>query len=497
MAKIIIKTDGRERLADARPGELLSDVILAAGFFLERPCAGRGTCGKCKVKTKGSFRKPSPVEKKSLSTSELKAGVRLACQARVKGSAQIAISSRTVVTDKIFSGDGKGVEKLRGPFGIAIDLGTTTVAAFLSTLEDSRVHRGFAVLNRQGTFGAEVISRMESAENGKAPELKDLARSSIEQAASGLGLKPVQLSQIERAVVVGNSAMHHLFLGLPVSTLTRLPFQPVERKARKERARFFGREIELWVPPLIAGFVGSDTLACLVYLGFATRGKPMAAVDLGTNGEVMVSDGREIAVASTAAGPAFEGVNIECGMRATRGAISGAARGKKGGFELEVIGGGQPSGIAGSGLLSLVNLLRREGGINPSGRLGETVRLTDRVFLSQSDVREVQKAKAAVRAAFDILLKHLGLQPEDLSELVLTGSFGARILVDDALGLGMIPPVKKNRVKVFANAAGMGAGMLLSGEAFDFAVELAERVRHVELYADQEFMDKFVSNMIF
>jgi len=313
----------------------------------------------------------------------------------------------------------------------------------------------------------------------------------------GLGLNPGQLRQIERAVVVGNSAMHHLFLGLPVTSLARLPFQPVSREARKGRARLFGKEIELWVPPLIAGFVGSDTLSCLVYLGFATRGKPMAAVDLGTNGEVMVSDGREIAVASTAAGPAFEGVNIECGMRATEGAIAHAAPGKNRGFEFEVIGDVKPSGLAGSGLLSLVNLLRKEGRINSSGRLEEKVRLSERIYLSQSDVREVQKAKAAVRAAFEILLKRLGLKPKDLSELVLTGSFGARINVDDALELGMIPPAKKSRVKVFANAAGMGAGMLLSGQAFDFGVELAERVKHIELYADPEFMDKFVSNMTF
>jgi len=497
MARIKIKTDGRERAREARPGELVSDVIMESGFFMERPCAGRGTCGKCRVKTRGVLSRPSTEEKKALPASELKAGVRLACQARVKGNAQISISSKTVVTDKIFSGAGKSAAKLSGPFGIAIDLGTTTVAAFLSTLEDSRVHRGFAVLNQQSTYGAEVISRMESAVNGKSRELKDRARSSIEAAARGLGLTPGQRRQIERAVVVGNSAMHHLFLGLPVTSLARLPFQPVSREARKRRARFFGREIELWVPPLIAGFVGSDTLACLVYLGFATRGKPMAAVDLGTNGEVMVSDGKEIAVASTAAGPAFEGVNIECGMRAAPGAIASASGNKKGEVELEVIGGGRPAGIAGSGLLSLVNLLRKEGRISSSGRLEEKVRLSERIYLSQSDVREVQKAKAAVRAAFDILLKRLGLKPKDLSELVLTGSFGARINVDDALELGMIPAAKKSRVKAFANAAGMGAGMLLSEQAFDFAVELAERVKHIELYADPGFMDKFVSNMTF
>jgi uncharacterized 2Fe-2S/4Fe-4S cluster protein (DUF4445 family) len=463
---------------------------------MERPCAGRGTCGKCKVRAKGGLSKPTPEEKKSLTAFELKSGFRLACQVRVRGDARITLAPATVFTDKIFSPAKSVIDKLAGPFGVAIDLGTTTVAAFLGTLADSKIHRGNAVLNRQSVFGAEVISRMESAARGQARELKDLARESMEQAARGLGLTPGRREKIERAVVVGNSAMHHLFLGLPVDGLVRLPFQPAEIRARKERVILFGREIDLWTPPLIGGFVGSDTLACLLHLGFATRGKPMAAVDLGTNGEVMVSDGREIAVASTAAGPAFEGVNIECGMRAAKGAVAKASRDAKGKMELEVIGKVRPQGIAGSGLLSLVNLLRKEGKINSSGRLSETVLLADRVYLTQSDVREVQKAKAAVRAAFESLLKQLGLKPKDLEELVLTGSFGARIDVDDALGLKMIPALPKSRIKSFANAAGIGAGMMLSEDAFEFAVELAGRVKHIELFADREFMDKFISNMV-
>jgi uncharacterized 2Fe-2S/4Fe-4S cluster protein (DUF4445 family) len=497
MAKIKVQSHGRERMVKARNRTLISDAVLSAGFFIERPCAGRGTCGKCKVAVTGRLNRPSAEEKKALSSEELKSGMRLACQARVMGDAAVKLSSSAVVTDKIFSGTGADLEKLKGPFGIAIDLGTTTVAAFLVTLDDSRIHRGFAVLNRQTVHGAEVISRMESSLQGGSGELKDLARSSIAQAVQGLGLSAGQRRQVERAVVVGNSAMHHLFLGLPVDNLVKLPFQPVERKARKTPYHLFGRQIELWVPPLIGGFVGSDTLAGLIYLGFASTKTPMAAVDLGTNGEVMVSNGREIAVASTAAGPAFEGVNIECGMRASAGAIASVSRGASGKLKLEVIGKGRPLGLAGSGLLSLVNLLRKEGKISASGRLEERFPVADRVHLCQSDVREVQKAKAAVRAAFEILLKRLRLKPSGLAELVLTGSFGARINVSDALELGMIPATRRDRIKLFANAAGMGAGMLLSEEAFEFATGLAERVRHVELHADPEFMDKFVSNMTF
>ena len=183
-------------------------------------------------------------------------------------------------------------------------------------------------------------------------------------------------------------------------------------------------------------------------------------------------------------------------MRATKGAITSARLDGQGGFDFEVIGGVSPQGIAGSGLLCLVNLLRKDGRINATGKINNgSIPLADKVYLTQPDIREVQKAKAAVRAAFDILLKRLGLQPEDLDELVMTGSFGARVNIEDALDLRMIPPVPRERVRAFANAAGLGAGMMLSEDAFEFASELAENVRHVELHADQEFMDKYIINM--
>jgi len=510
MARIKIKAEKKTIQVSGDKGELIADLVLGAGFFIERPCAGRGRCGKCRVRAKGDLSKPGGAERKILSKSDLNSGLRLACQARISGDAEISLPTEAVVTDKIFSG-AYPVEKLKGPFGIAVDLGTTTVAAFLATLRDGIIHKGNAVLNQQAGFGAEVISRMEAAYQGKSQDLKKLARESIEEAISGLGLSKGQLKEIKRAVVVGNSAMHHLLLGLAVDHLMRLPFQPFDREARKIKTRVFGTEVQVWVPPLIGGFVGSDALACLIYLGFATRKKPMAAVDLGTNGEVMMTDGKKILVASTAAGPAFEGVNIECGMRAGKGAISLVKRSPDKSvqppriktrvsaplkMELEVIGGGKAKGIAGSGLLSLVNLFRKEGKIDASGRMAEgKIFLNRKVYLSQSDVREVQKAKAAIRAAMEVLLLRLKLKAEDLEELVLTGSFGARIEKKDAVELGLTPSLNRDRIKVFANGAGMGCGMMLRKETFEFASELAGKVEHIELFADQEFMNRFIGNM--
>jgi len=494
--KVKIIKAGLEQNVEAKGRELVSDLIVSAGFYIEKLCAGRGKCGQCKVKAEGRLSELSENELNLLTKNEIKRGYRLSCQAKVLGEAKIWLPEQSVITDKIFSGEYP-IKGLKGPFGLAIDLGTTTVAVFLNTLKDGLIHKGNAVLNQQVSFGADVISRLESVHKGKKKELSELARSSIEQALSGLGLSKAQEQGIERAILVGNSAMHHLILNLPVEGLMRLPFQPSDKKARKEKVKLLGRGLECWFAPLIGGFVGSDALSVMVYLGFGAKGKKICAVDLGTNGEVMIADGEEILVASTSAGPAFEGVNIECGMRASIGAITRVWEGEDGQLQFEVVGDKEPEGIAGSGLISLVKTLRKQNRIDSSGRLleGSRVWLTDKVYLSQGDIRELQKAKSAIRSALEVLLDRMGMDFRSLEQVVLTGSFGARIWVEDAIDLGIIPDIERDKIMAFANCAGLGAGMLLSEEAFEYGIELSEKVRHIELYSEKNFMTKFIENM--
>jgi len=162
-----------------------------------------------------------------------------------------------------------------------------------------------------------------------------------------------------------------------------------------------------------------------------------------------------------------------------------------------VSGGKEPKGIAGSGLISLVKILRKQGRIDSSGRIleGTRIRLTDKVYLSQGDVRELQKAKSAIRSALEVLLDRMGMDFQELNQVVLTGSFGARIWVDDAIELGMIPGIEKTKIMAFANCAGLGAGMMLSQEVFEYGIELTEKVRHIELHSEKSFMSKFIENM--
>jgi uncharacterized 2Fe-2S/4Fe-4S cluster protein (DUF4445 family) len=497
---------------------LLGDAILATGLPLEQPCAGRGTCGKCKVLVETGATDLDEVEQEHLTVGERAIGYRLACRARVQADAKVTLAPIVVYSNKIFRASLR-YKRSTLPLGLAIDLGSTTVAAFLTMLDNGEVCAGAATLNQQTVFGADVISRLAAILHNPADALRlhNLALASINQAVDSLKLAPAIHRRVQRVTIVGNVAMHHLLTQQPIGTLAVMPFQPYTkaaiRDARSLMGGIFSDGIRVMLPPLIGGFVGSDTLACLAYFGFDRPAGPMASIDLGTNGEVMVTDGRRILTASTAAGPAFEGVNISCGTRAVDGAIVGA-RLEDGQLVFDTIAGEPPLGLTGSGLLSLVHELRTAGVIQPDGRIpadpplfagrlgkdehgARRIPLTPdgRLGLSQWDIRELQKAKGAMRAAMDILLARLGLQPSDLTRVVLTGSFGAQVDLEAVLALGMLPPVRREVVETVPNGAGLGAAMFLSDAGFELGEDLAARAEQVDLDQDPDFMLRYVGAM--
>ncbi len=570
-------------------GSVLSEAIIATGLPFEQPCAGRGTCLKCKVMAAalspdadaglphadaGLPHALSPLddlERRGLTVAERAARYRLACRARVFGDTDVTLAPIVVYSNKIFRAcnDHKRPD---APLGLAIDLGSTTVAAFVVTLDRNQVCAGGAGLNQQTAFGADVISRLAAAQIG--PEVSErasmLALSSIVQAVDALHLSANARKRIRKAVIVGNCAMHHLLLRAPIDTLAELPFQPSERDTRRFQsgagdtdapvdanpfADIFPSGVEVLLPPLIGGFVGSDALACLLYYGFDRAPEPMAAIDLGTNGEVMVTDGRRILVASTAAGPAFEGVNISCGSRAVDGAITGVDLIMPGpppvvetlhatspqhatslqpatspqhtpSLRLRTIADQPPVGLTGSGLLELVHKLRLAGVIEPSGRLVsehevfgdrlsievqdgpegpnavrqfliadvETLHATS-LHVTQHDIRELQKAKGAIRAAIDTLMAQLDLAPGDLTRVILTGSFGSQLSIDAVVGLGMTPPVAPQIIEMSPNGAGFGAAMMLDPEEFARAERIAAAAEQVDLDLDPEFDRSYVRSL--
>lgn len=507
------------RVVEAADGTLLGDVIAQAGLPIEQPCAGRGTCGLCKVLVEEGIAPPDEIERKHLSDGEIALNNRLACRARVRSDSRVVLSPIVVYSNKIFTQSDRHRRQRDVPLGLAVDLGSTTVAAFLTMLDNGEICCGGASLNQQAVYGADVVSRLAAATHDPADRdrLHRLAVASINQAADSLKLSASIRQRIRRVTIVCNVAMHHLLANLPLDTIALLPFQPYARGPIRDAGALlegiFPAEVEVLLPPLIGGFVGSDALACLAAFGFDAAPGPMAAVDLGTNGEVMVTDGERIVAASTAAGPAFEGVNISCGTRAVDGAIT-RVEVVNGTVALHTIADAEPIGLTGSGLLSAVHELRRAGVIEPSGRIcpqppvlagrldtdehgARRVALSPdgRLRLTQWDIRELQKAKGAIRAAIDVLLGKLDLEPTDLERVVLTGSFGGQVDVDAVLGLGMLPPVRREVVETQANGAGIGAAMFLSDEGFALGEALAERTEQIDLDLDPGFNRLYVNAM--
>jgi len=531
-----------ERSVAVAENSLLGEAVIATGLPLEQPCAGRGSCLKCKVIAEGALSPLDEKEEEGLSQAEKASNYRLACRARVQGDVTVTLAPIVVYSNKMFRACND-YRQPGVPLGLAVDLGSTTVAAFVTTLDTGRVCAGAAALNQQTAFGADVISRMAAALRGPEAQkrLSMLALSSIVQAIDALKLSARIKERIEKVTIVGNCAMHHLLLQLPVDTLAELPFQPHSLDAVRDGDGVFGdtfpSQAKVALPPLIGGFVGSDALACLAYYGFDRAEGPIAAIDLGTNGEVMVTDGQppvgtgRVVVASTAAGPAFEGVNISCGTRAVDGAIVSVEVRPDGSLALETIGEHPPVGLTGSGLLSLVRELRRAGVIEESGRFArehpvfgprlsvddkgvrrflitdegvdlkgaESLADAERVslYLTQHDVRELQKAKGAIRAATEILMARLGPGPGALQRLVLTGSFGSQLNVEAVVDLGMVPPVALEVVEPSANGAGFGAALFLDEAEFARGERIAAAAEQIDLDLDADFNRRYIEAMSF
>ncbi|HSG43306.1 MAG TPA: ASKHA domain-containing protein [Anaerolineales bacterium] len=508
----------QSKMVDASNGTLLGDVVASVDLLIEQPCAGRGTCGRCKVLVEKGANQPDEIERENLTSSELSVGTRLACRATVNGDTQIILSPIEVHSNKVFKASSRYKRERDIPLGLGIDLGSTTVAAYLTMLDNGEVVAGGAALNQQRIYGADVISRLSAAQQNEEhrDRLQRLALASIYQAIDSLKLSKALLARIRKISIVGNVAMHHLLIGLPIDTIAVMPFQPsstaVIPNQRGLLSGVFSEDVQIIIPPLIGGFVGSDALACLAYFEFDKVSGPTLAVDLGTNGEVLLTDGNRIVTASTAAGPAFEGVDISCGMRAVDGAIVDA-KFIDGQFEFQTIGDAPPLGLTGSGLMKVVNELLQFDVIEPNGRISKENGFFDidrsrgdkriyltrdrQIWLTQKDIREFQKAKGAIRAAIDILLRELAISPKDLTRVILTGSFGGQLDIDSVLDLGMLPRVSPKIIENIPSGAGYGATKFLSDEGFQQGIRLAEIAEQVNLDQAATFREVFIESLSF
>ena len=471
-----------ETILDAGEGRLLLDVLRSAGLAVNAPCGGKGTCGKCKVLVDGN-----PV---------------LSCQYVIQKDITVQLPEQgkaAVLTE--------GVQRKLQPDGqdrycLAFDLGTTTVVAFLMDGKTGATLARASCVNPQSNYGADVISRIQYAMDGEAEALSRCVREALaeltRQAAKEAGIDP---REITAAALVGNTAMHHLLLNIDPKPLTTPPYMPSVREAMEVPADFLpvAAETKLRVLPNIAGFVGADTVGCLVATEFDKLEEITLMIDIGTNGEMVLGNQDGYLACSTAAGPAFEGAKISCGMRGQKGAVDHVWL-ENGQVKHSVIGGGEAIGLCGSGLLDLVAVLLQTGDIDESGRMDEkayTIPGTS-VTLTQKDVREVQLAKAAIRAGIQLMCKKRGVRVESIEKVLLAGAFGNYMNPASACAIGMIPPVLLTKIQSIGNAAGTGASACaLSRGIYDYSTVLAEKAEFLELASMPGFDDCYVDCLWF
>jgi uncharacterized 2Fe-2S/4Fe-4S cluster protein (DUF4445 family) len=418
-------------------------------------------------------------------------------------------------------------------YGVAIDIGTTTLAAYLVHLPTGKKVASDSRLNPQVVYGADVISRIRYTID-KEEGLEEMRKSVIEGVNNLLedicGFTGVCQDRIYQATLVGNTCMTHFLMGVDARHLAFSPYVPAFSRLIKTRARTVQLKIcpegRVYVLPNIAGFVGADTAGVILATKLYRRKGKYIAIDIGTNGEIALGSEEGIIVCSTAAGPAFEGAHIRFGMHATKGAINRVYITDD--VKLATIDGGTPKGICGSGLLDAVAEMYKVGIIDFTGRmlsyeeaphlpssLRERLKTVDGercfilvrgnenainrdIFITQKDVRELQLAKGAIRAGIEILLKERGLSKDDLDGIFLAGAFGNYIRRESALRIGLLPSLPIDKIYPVGNAAGRGAMMaLISPRLLKRAEEIARNCQYIELSALPEFTNYFMDAMYF
>jgi uncharacterized 2Fe-2S/4Fe-4S cluster protein (DUF4445 family) len=495
MTPVRLRIEPRGLVLEVPRGAELADRLAAEG--VELPCGGRGECGGCRVRVVEGALAASEEDLALLGPERVAAGWRLACRCRAEADATIEVEEWR---HPILGDERAFAFTPRAGTGVAVDVGTTTLVAQLVDLRAGAVLGVESALNAQARYGSDLMSRIEAALAG-AP-LGAIIREQVGGLVAGLLASGGSgADRVVRIVLVGNTAMHHVFGGLDVAPLAAYPFETPRSDALRWPADALGwpraGAAEVVFLPCLGGFVGSDVLAGLRAIGLDHAALPSAMFDLGTNGEIVVGTGERLYCASAAAGPAFEGARISCGMRAAAGAVS-AVQAVAGRLVAHVLGGGPARGICGSGLVDAVAAALEVGRIEPSGRLAggaAVLELQDGLALTQRDIRELQLAKGALAVGLRMLSARAGTQPRLLARLSLAGAFGNYVSRESARRIGLFD-TPLDRVASAGNTALLGAKLAL----FDDDLEqraLRRRIVHVPLAAEPGFAEAFADAMGF
>ena len=591
--KVLFQPSGAELIAE--PGMTIMQALHKAGLNIDAPCGGNGTCKKCKVKVTDAEGERTVLACQTVITGDMTVdisredeGHRIlmlgitrevastpsvsvytlqiprpstedlrSCWLRLCAAAEEAaglpggsirpnlnaisnlyqtLEDNNYLVDAVLC-DGAllAIRPVGSPvLALAYDIGTTTIACYLLDLRTGKQLAQSSMLNPQTTFGGDVIMRMKySVENG-LDELTSCVRKALNTLAakSAAGAKQ-KLRDVFLVTIVGNTCMHHLFMGISPASLAYAPYTAAVTEPIQSDAANFGFSVhpsaKLFMLPNIAGFVGADTVGAALAASMDDKEQLTLLIDIGTNGEMVLGTKSHLVACSTAAGPAFEGALISCGMRGAEGAIDHVKL-MDGKLEYTVIGGGKPIGICGSGLIDLLSELVRVGLVESGGRMVDddevemdpackpyaglmetknglrAFRLAadeesgtgEALYFTQKDVREVQLAKGAMAAGIQMMCRHLGVSVDEICCVMIAGAFGSYMFPASACGIGLIPPQLGDRVMAIGNAAGEGSKLCaLSIDECHRAARLATQMDYLELAADPAFQDVFVDQLEF
>lgn len=526
--------------------ETLLMRLIRAGHYVDAPCGGKGTCGRCRVRFVSEAPQPTANERRLLTAEERSSGVRLACEVRVAEacSLQLPVSREqeidVLVTADVAEGENvgqtagailgerdcaamhsrEGATKMRGQSrkkrcGAAVDIGTTTLAATLYDLTEKKRLAAASSVNHQRAYGADVLSRIQAANGGAAEKLRLSICRDIDALLAGLVADAgIPDDAVEELVIVGNTTMCHLLRGLSCAGLGAAPFTPEDLSLWEGSGAALALSdrwsVSVTILPGISAFVGADIVAGIYALEM-DRKKNALLLDIGTNGEMAAGGADGFLVTSAAAGPVFEGGNISCGVAGVPGAVTNlvlerdpAATGGIRTVELSTIAGETPIGLCGTGIIDAVGEAVRLGLIDENGTFEEPW-FTDgmpvaegRFRFRQEDVRQVQMGKAAIRAGIETLLAEYG--GGDPEEILIAGGFGCRMDEEQTIRIGLFPEQFRGHITMIGNSALAGAQRYLLDDRTAAKQRLASitgRAQELSLAMHPKFNELYLDEMFF
>ncbi len=451
----------------------LIDCLAKNGIPIIATCGGKGRCGSCRVRIITPQKPPAERETLFIPQSALKQGYRLACQHKITHDMTIDIPRLKKVK----------FTRLNANYGLALDIGTTVIKGAAVNLKTGSAEKISSVYNLQNSIGGDVLTRVGASIDGKYDILSKLLYSSLKQLKNCLGIQKPAIT-----IIVGNPVMLSFYLHEPVNGFAQYPFTSNLNKG------IFLKNPPRYVFPIIGGFVGGDTISGILQSRMHKSGKNSLYIDLGTNGEVVLIRGKNIYAASTAAGPAFEGIGVTCGSLALPGAIDRVSY-AKGALRFHTIDNKTPIGLCASGLIDLLSILLERSILKDNGRLKYAVPISSRICISQNDIRKLQLAIGAIHSGIKILLHHAKTAPKNIDEVVITGEFGSRLDVNALVKIGLIPKGTK-KVSFNKDLPLQGAVMAIKNNNIFHQVEtIREHSIHIDLAAQPNFQEVFVASL--